>query len=115
MTIELKALKAVLMLRKLGNTYDTKEQQIADALAWYRDSNVDGHGLDESDLDNWITALQVELAKTPEQREQEQAEWREQEAEWGWEQARQEMESMRCDRDEWDDLWADRARSCGAI
>lgn len=115
MTIELKALKAVLMLRRLGNTYDTKAKQIADTLSWYRDSNVDGHGLSESDLDDWISAMQVELAKTPEQREQEQAEWREQEAAWEWEQAQQEIASFRRDRDEWTDLWDDRARSCGAI
>lgn len=114
MTIELKALKAVLMLRKLGNTYDTKAKQIADTLTWYRDSNVDGHGLSESDLDDWITALQVELAKTPEQREKEAEEWREQESDWEWEQAQQEIASFRRDRDEWTDLWDDRARSCGA-
>ena len=31
------------------------------------------------------------------------------------EQAQQEIDSMRIERDEWDDLWDDRARSCGAI
>lgn len=107
MTIKLKILKATLMLRRLGNTYQTKEEQIAEFTEWYNEEN-------EADLDEWIDSLRADLQKTPEELEAEAEEFREYlmdreeemfEAEFG----------GRHHRDEWDDLWSDRARSVGAI
>lgn len=109
MTIELKVLKGVLLLRKT-NTYTTKEEQIAELM----DSLARGI-LDEKDIDEWIEFLKEDLVKTPEQREKEFEEWRESVAEYEAEQALWECRSWRHERDEWDDLWDDRARSVGAI
>lgn len=64
--LRMKALKAVLLLRKLGNRYLTKEEQLAETLQWYCKENDN-----EGDLDSWIFSLQRELAKSPEQREEE--------------------------------------------
>ena len=110
MTIELKVLKGVLMMRQLGNQYQTKEEQIKDQMEWIEKGWLSSKGLDE-----WIDGLRVELSKTPEQREEEARQFREELSQREWEMAQQEMSYMRHDRDEWDDLWDDRARSCGAI
>lgn len=108
MTLELKILKATLMLRKWGNKYQTKEEQIAEFTDWYPAEK-------EADLDEWIQSLREDLAKTPEQREEESRQFIEELSQREWELAQQEMASMRHDRDEWDDLWDDRARSVGAV
>lgn len=100
--------KAVLLLRRCGNKTTTKEEQIAEQMKWAE--TIPGH-IDV--IPEWIESLRAELRKTPEQRE---AEERELEA------IREavELEMMECttdrrNRDEWDDLWADRAREVGAI
>ena len=103
-----KILKATLLLRKCGNKYQTKEEQLAEFTEWYTEDR-------EADLDEWIQFLKDDLAKTPEQKEKESEEFLERLMEGEWELAKQEMECMRHERDEWDDLWDDRARSVGAI
>jgi hypothetical protein len=108
MKLKQKILKATLMLRKLGNKYQTKEEQIAEFTEWYTAEK-------EADLDEWIDGLREELAKTPEQREEESLQFIEELSQREWELAQQEMAAMRHERDEWDDLWDDRARSVGAI
>lgn len=110
MTNELKVLKGVLMVRRLGNDYKTKEELISDQMEWIEKGWLDSNGLDE-----WIDGLRNELAKTPEQREEEARQFREELCQSEWEMAQQEMAYMRRDRDEWDDLWDDRARDCGAV
>lgn len=107
MTYELKILKATLMLRKLGNTYSTKEEQREEFTEWFK-------GRDE-ELENWINEMREELKKTPEQREREAEQMAREMAELEARQAAQEIESLRPYRDEWTDLWDDRARDCGAI
>ena len=102
-------LKAVLMLRRYGNTYSTKEEQIAEQKEWIE------NGLQTpASFFEWIDWLREELAKTPEQREAESEqnciEMAEREAEYEYE----ERNYWRHERDEWDDLWDDRARDCGA-
>lgn len=59
----LKALKAVLLLRGYPayNRYDSKEEQIQEALAYY----------DDETLDRWLCSLLEDRAKTPEELEQE--------------------------------------------
>lgn len=110
MTNDQKILKAVLMLRRWGNKYQTKEEQIAEQRRWLADDPTYADRLDE-----WIDSLREDLAMTPEERrakeEREFEEFREGESEWDLRE--QEMYKPR-DRDEWDDLWADRARSVGA-
>ena len=108
MILELKILKATLMLRRLGNRYQSKEEQIAEFTNWYPKEN-------ESTLDSWIDSMRIDLAKTPEEREEESRQFIEELSQREWELAQQEMQAMRHDRDEWDDLWDDRARSCGAV
>lgn len=103
-----KILKATLLLRKCGNKYQTKEEQLAEFTEWYTEDR-------EADLDEWIQFLKDDLAKTPEQKEKESEEFLERLMEGEWELAKQEMESMRHERDEWDDYWDDQARSVGAI
>jgi hypothetical protein len=103
-----KILKATLLLRMVGNKYQTKDEQLAEFTEWYTADR-------EADLDEWITSLKEELMKTPEQKQKESEEFLEQLMEGEWELAKQEMESMRYERDEWDDYWDDRARSVGAI
>lgn len=103
-----KILKATLLLRMVGNKYQTKDEQLAEFTEWYTADR-------EADLDKWITSLKEELMKTPEQKQKESEEFLEQLMEGEWELAKQEMESMRHERDEWDDYWDDRARSVGAI
>ena len=107
MEYNLKILKATLMLRKLGNKYDTKEEQRAEFSEWFIGR--------EDALDAWINDLREELAKTPEQREREMEQAREAMLKREAITAAHELESMRDNRDEWDDLWDDRARDCGAI
>lgn len=62
-------LKGVLLLRKVGNTYQTKDEQIAEQLDWFEK----GYTTKES-LESWIEDLKAEIAKTPEQKEQESQE-----------------------------------------
>jgi len=95
------------MLRRLGNTYQTKEEQIAEFTEWYTEAN-------EADLDSWIDSLREDLHKTPEELEAEAEEFREYLMERD-EQLYYEEFGGRHDRDEWDDLWSDRAREVGAI
>lgn len=102
--------KAVLLLRRCGNKTATKERQIAEQMEWAE--TIPGH-LDA--VPEWIESLEAELRKTPEQKEEEARIWQEDLEKWEAEQARQENEYLRHDRDEWDDLWADRAREVGAI
>ena len=71
--IELKILKAVLLLRNF-NTWNTKEEQREEARGWFNTEN-------EESLDGWILSLQEELAKTPEEREREMEAFREEMAE----------------------------------
>ena len=104
-----KILKAVLMLRKLGNTYTSKEEQIAEQKDWI----ANGYYSDGS-FDEWIDWMRDELAKTPEQREEESRIACKEMAERDAEETYWEIRSMRHERDEWDDLWDDRARSVGA-
>ena len=66
--MEQKILKAVLLLRQVGNRYDPKEVQIEQVRETYSTY------LTETDLDAWIGSLQEELEKTPEQREKESQE-----------------------------------------
>ena len=107
MTTDQKILKAILMLRRWGNKYQTKEEQIAEQHQWLADDPTYADRLDE-----WIDSLREDLAMTPEERQaKEEREFEEsliREEEW----ERREYEDH--DRDEWDDLWADRARSVGA-
>lgn len=107
MTLEQKILKATLMLRRLGNTYQTKEEQIAEFAEWYTKEN-------EAELDRWIASMREDLAKTPEEREAEMEAFREELAEREAMMEYEERMSRRNDRDEWDDLWEDRARDAGA-
>lgn len=58
-------LKGVLLLRRCGNKYQSKEEQIAQQVKW---------NLSCDELRTWIKALQEELAKTPEQKERESQE-----------------------------------------
>ena len=62
----LKALKAVLLLRGYPayNRYNSKEEQIQEALAYY----------DDETLDKWVSSLLEDRAKTPEELEQEREE-----------------------------------------
>lgn len=108
MELKLKILKATLMLRKLGNKYQTKEEQIAEFTEWFTADR-------EADLDEWIEGLREELNKTPEQREEETRMISEEVARREAEQEYNERMANRSDRDEWSDLWEDRARDCGAI
>lgn len=99
-------LKAVLMLRELGNKYQSKEEQIAEQKQWLADDPTYAERFFE-----WVDSMRADLQKTPEEREAESErifdEMRELEAE---------TEYQEWDyRDEWDDLWADRARSVGAV
>ena len=91
MAIEQKVLKAILMLRKLGNKSQTKEEQIAEQLQWLSED----YGYTEESIDEWIFI--EELSEREAQMEYE------------------ERMSARRERDEWDDLWDDRARSVGAV
>lgn len=99
-------LKAVLMLRQLGNKHQTKEEQIAEQKEWI----ANGFYTDGS-FEGWIGWMRDELAKTPEQREEESEIACRELAE---REAMMEYEERYEYRDEWDDLWDDRARSCGA-
>lgn len=80
-------LKAVLLLRVVGNRYSTKEEQLQEVRTWF----AKGYMTDES-LQEWIDALKEDIAKTPEQREAESQEMEERLSEYDAEQARQEME-----------------------
>lgn len=106
--MEQKVLKAVLMLRMLGNRYQSKEEQIAEQMKYLNE--VDGY---EKDFEEWISWMRGEMAKTPEQREEESRIASEMMAESEWEY--EERISTREYRDEWDDLWDDRARELGAV
>lgn len=108
MTINQKILKATLLLRKWGNTYQSKEEQIAEFTEWYTAEN-------EKDLDTWIDSLKEDLAKTPEQLEEESRNFCEELAELEAQQEYEERVNNRYDHDEWYDLWTDRAISVGAI
>lgn len=103
-----KILKAVLMLRQLGNKYQSKEEQIAEQEKWLK---LDKDYAEQ--FDEWIDWMRNELAKTPEQREEESRIASEMMAESEWEY--EEHISTREYRDEWDDLWDDRARELGAV
>lgn len=92
MTVELKILKGVLLLRKF-NRYQTKEEQIAETLSAYLDGDIT-----EERIDEWIDSLKSDI-ENPEEPEEP--------IEDGWSDYHQ--------RDEWDDFWADRARDCGAV
>lgn len=68
----------------------------------------------DSDFVEWIDSLKADIAKTPEQRAEEAQAWVEELAERDAMEAYYEIQSMRHERDEWDDFWDDRARSVGA-
>lgn len=84
-------LKAVLLLRKVGNRYTTKEEQVTEVQGWF-----DKGYMTDSSLQDWIESLKEELVKTPEQLEAESEELLERLCEAEAEQARQEMESFSC-------------------
>lgn len=67
--IDLKSLKGVLLLRKAGNKFSSKEEQIAEQKRWLKEGFIT-----EKSIDEWIDSLKEELAKTPEQKEKESAE-----------------------------------------
>ena len=90
-----KVVKAVLMLRRCGNTSKSKEEQIAEQLEWLKDPEY------AKIFDEWIDSLREDLKKTPEQREKESEEYLEELLEREAEQVREEILSMRHDRDEW--------------
>lgn len=94
MTRELNILKAVLLWRKVGNTYHTKEKQIKEINRYFEK----GYMSDES-LQEWIDSLKAELSKSPEQVEAETKEHIERLCELDAEQARQEMESDTDDKE----------------
>ena len=106
-----KILKAVLMLRRWGNKSKSKEEQIEEQKRWLEEDPAYADVFDDR-----IQSLREDLAKAPEQleaeREREFEEFLEKETEWDLKE--QQMHRGR-ERDEWDDLWADRARSVGAI
>ena len=70
MTTDLLILKGVLLLRRNGNTYQSKAEQLEEQREWFRE----GYTNDES-LKDWIISLQEELMKTPEQKEAESREF----------------------------------------
>ena len=86
MAIEQKVLKAILMLRKLGNKSQTKEEQIAEQLQWLSED----YGYTEESIDEELSEREAQMEY-------------------------EERMSARRERDEWDDLWDDRARSVGAV
>lgn len=51
-------LKAVLLLRKVGNRYTTKEEQVAEVQGWF-----DKGYMTDSSLQDWIESLKEELIK----------------------------------------------------
>lgn len=51
-------LKAVLLLRKVGNRYTTKEEQVAEVQGWF-----DKGYMTDSSLQDWIESLKEELVK----------------------------------------------------
>lgn len=109
--LDQKILKAVLMLRRWGNKSQSKEEQIAEQYKW-----IEADPEYANSLDGWIDSLREDLVMSQEERrakeEKEFEEFLAREAEWDLQQ--QEMYRDR-ERDEWDDLWADRALSVGAI
>jgi hypothetical protein len=109
--LDQKILKAVLMLRRWGNKSQSKEEQIAEQYQW-----IEADPEYANSLDGWIDSLRKDLSMSPEERRAKEGkefeEFLAREAEWDLQQ--QEMYRDR-ERDEWDDLWADRARSVGAI
>lgn len=70
MTTDLLILKGVLLLRKSGNKYQTKEEQLEEQRDWFNKGYTDSDSLNA-----WIMDLQEELRKTPEQREAESREF----------------------------------------
>lgn len=110
--LDQKILKAVLMLRRWGNKSQSKEEQIAEQYQW-----IEADREYANSLDGWIDSLREDLAMTPEERQaKEEREFEEsliREEEWERREVARYYEDH--DRDEWDDLWADRARSVGAI
>lgn len=82
-------LKAVLLLRKVGNKYSTKEEQLQEVKDWFARGSMTDDSLRE-----WISGLKEELAKTPEQLEAESEEWIKEVEEFELEQAKQEMSSF---------------------
>lgn len=111
---ELKILKAVLMLRRLGNKYQSKEEQREEQRRW-----LEAGGEEYSAIFNeWIESMREDLAKSPEELEAERkAEFElflEREAEWDYWDYKEQLR-MREELDEWDDLWSDRAREVGAV
>ena len=72
-----------------------KEEQIAEQLEWLKDPEY------AKIFDEWIDSLREDLKKTPEQREKESEEYLEELLEREAEQVREEILSMRHDRDEW--------------
>lgn len=109
MNSDMMILKAVLMLRRVGNKSTTKEEQIAEVKDW-----VSAGYYEDGDLENWIQSLREELAKTPEQIEEESRIFCEELAEREALAEYEERMSREDDRDEWFDYWNDRARSVGA-
>lgn len=110
LSVEQKLLKGVLMMRRLGNKSQSMEEQMEEQKRWLKEDPSYADRLDE-----WIDSLREDLAKTPEQLEEESRLLIEEMSEYEWMQAESELASMRHVRDEWDDLWDDRARSVGAI
>lgn len=112
--LDLKILKAVLMMRRLATkrnfTYSQTKDEMLEEQKGYK--KIPGYieGMDE-----WIDSLREELGKTQEQIKEENERQLDLMAEHDWEMAQQDMEFLRNERDEWDDLWDDRARSVGAI
>ena len=80
MNIEQKVLKAVLLLRKLGNKSQSKEKQIKEVGMWMR------YGMEEAELDEWIDEMKRQLSGEEENEIDElvENEWDWNEDEWEW-------------------------------
>lgn len=61
--LDQKILKAVLMLRRWGNKFQSKEEQIAEQYRW-----LEADPEYANSLDGWIDSLREDLAMTPEER-----------------------------------------------
>lgn len=82
-------LKAVLLLRKIGNKHSTKEKQLQEVKDWFTRGSMTDDSLQE-----WISWLKEELAKTPEQLKADSEERLQELMELDAEQAKQEMSSF---------------------
>lgn len=76
---------------------------IGNTCNWYRRGEIT-----KQDIEDWIWGLEADLNKTQQEREDEAAERLSTYDEYLADEAYDEMESMRNERDEWDDYWDSR-------